>query len=70
MVAARQFEVNECKAITTENERIMELRGKSWNGESVWGLINVARRFHNKIIEHRFAYHLLVSVPQQKGQAI
>ena len=25
MVAARQFEVNECKAITTEKERIMEL---------------------------------------------
>ena len=25
MVAARQFEVNECKAITTEKEMIMEL---------------------------------------------
>ncbi len=25
MVAARQFEVNKCKAITTEKERIMEL---------------------------------------------
>ena len=25
MVAARHFEVNECKAITTEKERIMEL---------------------------------------------
>ena len=25
MVAARQFEVNECKTITTEKERIMEL---------------------------------------------
>ena len=25
MVAARQFEVNECKAIATEKERIMEL---------------------------------------------
>ncbi len=63
MVAARQFEVNVCKAITTEKERIMELRGKIWNGESVGGLINVvARRFHNKI-EHAFAYqyHLLVS---------
>ena len=26
MVAARQFEVNECKAITTEKERIMDSR--------------------------------------------
>ena len=25
MVAARHFEVNECKTITTEKERIMEL---------------------------------------------
>ena len=25
MVPARQFEVNECKSITTEKERIMEL---------------------------------------------
>ncbi len=28
MVAARQFEVNECKTITTEKERIMEVQAK------------------------------------------
>ena len=28
MGAARQFEVNECKTITTEKERIMEVSAK------------------------------------------
>ena len=60
MVAARQFEVNECKAITTNLGKNNGSIGKSWNSESVWGLINVvARSFHNKI-EHGFAYHLSV----------
>ena len=44
MVAARQFEVNECKSITTEKEKLLNV---------------VARSFHNKI-EHGFAYHLSV----------
>ncbi len=28
MVAARQFEISECKAITAEKERIMEVQAK------------------------------------------
>ena len=48
MVVARQFEINECKIITTEKERIMELEAKV---EIVRVSVNKCRskKFNNKI---------------------
>ena len=45
MVAARQFEVNECKAITTEKERIMEL----------WAKVEMVRVFGGKCRSKKFS---------------